>query len=193
MLRTFWACYREALTLNLFSSLFCRYVLIRLSCIHSLVKNATKRRWELIQFAFSPHTIYPKQYSSAMSFDGHITEGELESYISDCVKSTSCLSSMETTFLPFYVFTACSRFLFLLDPHRRRSIPIRKLALSMNDFSAVSAFLKIEIDQTLLTPRTVVQLVLISYMFLCVLCTHLLCRPRHGRTDVSSPFFAVRS
>ena len=60
--------------------------------------------------------------------DGHyISEDEFERYLYDNIPITG---SCNESFLPFCVFTASRRFLFYLDSHRKKRIPIKRLGLS---------------------------------------------------------------
>jgi len=69
-------------------------------------------------------------YSVGAAERGVILEHELEHFLSELLPKIPHLRAIHESFKPFYVYTASRRFLFFLDPKRRREINIFKLGTS---------------------------------------------------------------
>lgn len=69
--------------------------------------------------------------------DDHLREEDLENYIFEMIPQIKTLEKLQESFYPFYVFTAVRKFMFLLDPKRKRKIPVNDVACSrvMSEFS----------------------------------------------------------
>ncbi|KAJ3074858.1 hypothetical protein HDU98_010038 [Podochytrium sp. JEL0797] len=61
--------------------------------------------------------------------DGHLTESELNQYISDLIPALK-LSALNPNVYEYYVCSAVRKFLFFMDPLKRGKVPIQKILLS---------------------------------------------------------------